>query len=160
MLSFTARSSRLAHHAGSSDGFGYSGALKASTVVWDEDSLMEWLLSPKKFIKARRRQALSPPQSAYPPRRRPLKAPDCLACSRTLVNFFAQGNKMVFAGIKKKDERANLIAYIQVRPSAALLWHCEARAAFASFRSRHGTTSFRSPRPCVDSTGGERLIFL
>ena len=41
--------------AGSTDGFGYSGALKASTVVWEEATLMEWLLAPKKYIKARRR---------------------------------------------------------------------------------------------------------
>ena len=64
----------IGKEAGTNDGFGYSAALKASPVVWEEATLMEWLLSPKKYIK---------------------------------------GNKMVFAGIKKKDERANLIAYLQ-----------------------------------------------
>ena len=52
--------------AGSTDGFGYSGALKASTVVWEEETLSEWLLNPKKFIKARRRlHPLKPPSRAH-----------------------------------------------------------------------------------------------
>ena len=62
---------------------------------------MEWLLSPKKYIKVRRRRR--------PPSR------GLLASSYSRSAAF-QGNKMVFAGIKKKDERANLIAYLQVRP--------------------------------------------
>ena len=61
---------------------------------------MEWLLSPKKYIKVRRRRR--------PPSR------GLLASSYSRSAAF-QGNKMVFAGIKKKDERANLIAYLQVR---------------------------------------------
>ena len=63
---------------------------------------MEWLLSPKKYIKVRRR------------RRPPSNSRGLLASSYSRSAAF-QGNKMVFAGIKKKDERANLIAYLQVR---------------------------------------------
>ena len=37
--------------AGSFTGFSYSNAVKDSGVVWDEDTLDQWLTSPKKFIK-------------------------------------------------------------------------------------------------------------
>ena len=60
--------------AGSFSGFSYSNAVKDSGVIWGEDTLNEWLSSPKKFIK---------------------------------------GNKMVFAGIKKKPERSALINYLK-----------------------------------------------
>tara|TARA_B100001094_G_scaffold174111_1_gene168351 strand:- start:848 stop:1165 length:318 start_codon:yes stop_codon:yes gene_type:complete len=60
--------------AGSFTGFSYSNAVKDSGVVWDEDTLDQWLTAPKKFIK---------------------------------------GNKMVFAGIKKKPERSALINYLK-----------------------------------------------
>ena len=60
--------------AGSFSGFSYSNAVKDSGVIWGEDTLEQWLTSPKKFIK---------------------------------------GNKMVFAGIKKKPERSALINYLK-----------------------------------------------
>ena len=60
--------------AGSFPGFSYSNAVKDSGVIWKEDTLDQWLSSPKKFIK---------------------------------------GNKMVFAGIKKKPERSALINYLK-----------------------------------------------
>mmetsp|Transcript_26938 Transcript_26938/g.82932 ORF Transcript_26938/g.82932 Transcript_26938/m.82932 type:complete len:103 (+) Transcript_26938:464-772(+) len=37
--------------AGTADGFGYSGAVAGSGVVWDEKTMSEWLKAPKKFIK-------------------------------------------------------------------------------------------------------------
>lgn len=36
--------------AGSSDGFAYSAALKNSGVVWNGETLSEFLLAPKKYI--------------------------------------------------------------------------------------------------------------
>ena len=60
--------------AGSFSGFSYSNAVKDSGVIWGEDTLDQWVTSPKKFIK---------------------------------------GNKMVFAGIKKKPERSALINYLK-----------------------------------------------
>jgi cytochrome c len=36
--------------AGSSEGFNYSEALKASGVTWDEAALKEWLTDPKKKV--------------------------------------------------------------------------------------------------------------
>tara|TARA_B100001093_G_C26613280_1_gene921200 strand:+ start:329 stop:640 length:312 start_codon:yes stop_codon:yes gene_type:complete len=60
--------------AGSIEDYSYSQANKSSGITWDENTLFEYLLAPKKYIK---------------------------------------GTKMVFAGIKKKDERNHLIAYLK-----------------------------------------------
>lgn len=37
--------------AGTADGYSYSTANKTSGVVWGEDTLFEYLLAPKKYIK-------------------------------------------------------------------------------------------------------------
>ena len=42
--------------AGSVKGFRYTKALKASAVVWDEQSLNAWLANPRKFIPGNRMQ--------------------------------------------------------------------------------------------------------
>ena len=60
--------------AGALDDYSYSQATKNSGVIWDENTLFDYLLAPKKYIK---------------------------------------GTKMVFAGLKKPDERKHLIAYMK-----------------------------------------------
>lgn len=60
--------------AGSAPGFNYSDANKKSGVVWDEKTLDEYLVEPRKFMP---------------------------------------GTKMLFAGIKKEDERKAVIAYLE-----------------------------------------------
>ena len=60
--------------SGQAAGYSYSEANKNSGVVWEDKTLFDYLLAPKKYIK---------------------------------------GTKMVFAGIKKKDERKDLIAYMK-----------------------------------------------
>jgi len=60
--------------SGTMDGFSYSKANKEKAVHWEENTLYDYLLAPKKYIP---------------------------------------GTKMVFAGLKKPQERADLIAYLK-----------------------------------------------
>ena len=60
--------------AGMMPGFAYSDALKNSDVVWDVDTMNEWLARPSQFLP---------------------------------------GNLMVFVGIKKPEDRAAMIKYLQ-----------------------------------------------
>lgn len=60
--------------AGSVDDYKYSDANKESGVVWDEQTLFEYLENPRQFIK---------------------------------------GTKMAFAGLKKEQDRLDIIAYIK-----------------------------------------------
>ena len=60
--------------SGTQDGYGYSKAIKEKGVLWNEDTLHDFLLAPKKNIP---------------------------------------GTKMVFAGMKKAKDRADLIAYLK-----------------------------------------------
>ncbi|ULT88645.1 hypothetical protein L3Y34_007691 [Caenorhabditis briggsae] len=73
----------IGRQSGQVAGFDYSAANKNKGVVWDRQTLFEYLADPKKYIP---------------------------------------GTKMVFAGLKKADERADLIKFIEVdaakKPSA------------------------------------------
>jgi len=64
----------VGRQAGTVEGFKYSDAMANSGVVWNEDSLNQYLADPKGFMP---------------------------------------GNKMTFSGLKKDDDRANVIAYLQ-----------------------------------------------
>lgn len=60
--------------SGTIDGFSYSKANKEKAVKWEEGTLYDYLLNPKKYIP---------------------------------------GTKMVFAGLKKPQDRTDLIAYLK-----------------------------------------------
>ncbi|HYM31192.1 MAG TPA: cytochrome c family protein [Candidatus Cybelea sp.] len=60
--------------SGTAPGFNYSDAMKAKAVVWDDDTIGQYVADPKGYIP---------------------------------------NNKMAFAGIKKQEDRDNLIAYLK-----------------------------------------------
>ncbi|KAL0314061.1 UNVERIFIED_CONTAM: Cytochrome c-2 [Sesamum angustifolium] len=60
--------------SGTTPGYSYSAANKSMAVIWEEKTLYDYLLNPKKYIP---------------------------------------GTKMVFPGLKKPQERADLIAYLK-----------------------------------------------
>ncbi|XP_006210269.1 dual 3',5'-cyclic-AMP and -GMP phosphodiesterase 11A isoform X1 [Vicugna pacos] len=64
---------------GQAPGFSYSDANKNKGVIWGEETLVEYLENPKKYIP---------------------------------------GTKMVFAGLKKKSEREDLIQYLKQATSS------------------------------------------
>ena len=60
--------------SGTTEGFSYYAANKNKGVTWNEETLYDYLLNPKKYIP---------------------------------------GTKMVFAGLKKEQDRADFIAYLK-----------------------------------------------
>lgn len=63
----------VGRQAGTVEGFKYSDVMANSGIVWNEESLDQYLADPKGFMP---------------------------------------GNKMSFSGLKKDDDRANVIAYL------------------------------------------------
>lgn len=89
----------IGRQSGQVAGFDYSAANKNKGVVWDRQTLFDYLADPKKYIPG-------------------TKVGFSRKCDGVLIRNF----QMVFAGLKKADERADLIKFIEVeaakKPSA------------------------------------------
>lgn len=80
--------------SGTTEGFAYSAANKTAAITWSELTLYDYLLNPKKYIPGELvLAALGRLEAALMP--------------------WLIGTKMVFAGLKKPEERADLIAYLK-----------------------------------------------
>lgn len=115
--------------SGTVPGFSYSKANKEMAVVWGESTLYDYLLNPKKYIPGGLHRAAWPACTAHHhgvPCMEYGAARECGAsCVPPLCHFVAPSNspyvlpcrcagtKMVFAGLKKPEDRANLIAYLK-----------------------------------------------
>lgn len=98
--------------AGTAPGYSYSTANQNSGITWDEDHLEKYLVNPKKYIPVRAPGSGASVQPRVQPRGR-------ACCARGTPHAFtprcmcAQGTKMVFAGLKKKQERLDLVAFLK-----------------------------------------------
>ncbi|CAG2178903.1 unnamed protein product [Oppiella nova] len=73
------------------------------------DDYLQWLTSLQEMPRRGRRCSSSGALSAIPSRR---EVPIRLDPTST-ASLYIPGTKMVFAGLKKKNERADLIAYLE-----------------------------------------------
>jgi hypothetical protein len=97
--------------SGTVESFSYSKANKEKAVVWAEETLYEYLLNPKKYIPGTALPAVLRRCLCY----KRLQLLPCWSALRAVMRlvFCSTGTKMVFAGLKKPDDRSSLIAYLK-----------------------------------------------
>eukprot|EP00980_Cylindrotheca_fusiformis_P006649 scaffold1390_cov138-Cylindrotheca_fusiformis.AAC.52 len=98
--------------SGQADGYSYSAANKKSGVLWGEDTLFEYLHNPKKYIKVCVRVVRGLKQEG-------IYLEANLPTDGWELDQNCPGTKMVFAGLKKEQDRKDLIAYLKESCTAA-----------------------------------------
>ena len=79
---------------GGASGFSYTQANIDKGITWGQDTLDEYLINPKKYIPGRNIMRN-------------------IFHSNCNISLLTAGTKMVFAGLKKKKDRGDLIAYLK-----------------------------------------------
>jgi cytochrome c2 len=102
--------------SGTTAGFAFSKANKEKAIVWGEDTLFDYLINPKKYIPGVRcgmhnKCGLLAEHKRFSSTQE-LSIQEGRSVFATPYSINA-GTKMVFAGLKKPEDRNDLIAYLK-----------------------------------------------
>lgn len=84
--------------SGTAEGFSYSAAMQNKQVTWSDENMFTYLENPKKFVPGVRIFTVC---NLHPTEQ------------FSQLSIFSSQTKMVFAGFKKPQERADVIAYLK-----------------------------------------------
>ena len=85
--------------------------ISGAGIVWDGAALDKWLTDPKKMVPGKFRILNEKEVKKYQTRKHFVEKIDEKFSTQKLMKYL--GTKMVFAGLKKKADRKNLIAFLE-----------------------------------------------